>query len=85
MPTTSSNNASGPSSSKKRKSDHSGSNRPAKYSRPIDSYFLRTYPVSSNSKESGSQSVPLNDAQKRVLEMVVDEGKNVFFTGAAGT
>jgi hypothetical protein len=29
--------------------------------------------------------VPLNDEQKRVLEMVVDEGKNVFFTGAAGT
>lgn len=28
--------------------------------------------------------MPLNDEQKRVLEMVVDEGKNVFFTGAAG-
>jgi hypothetical protein len=29
--------------------------------------------------------MPLNDEQRRVMEMVVDEGKNVFFTGAAGT
>lgn len=84
MPTSSPDDASTPSSSKKRKSDGSDSERPAKQSRKISSYFSQLYPVSSNSKESESQPVPLNDEQKRVLEMVVDEGKNVFFTGAAG-
>ena len=29
--------------------------------------------------------VVLSDEQVRVLRMVVDEGKNVFFTGSAGT
>ncbi len=29
--------------------------------------------------------VVLSDEQVRVLKMVVDEGKNVFFTGSAGT
>ena len=85
MPTKSPGNASKPSSSKKRKSDDCDSERPAKQSKKIDSYFSQLYPVSSNSKESESQPVPLNDEQKRVLEMVVEEGKNVFFTGAAGT
>jgi hypothetical protein len=85
MPTTALGNASKPSSSKKRKSDGGDSDKPAKQSKKIDSYFSQLYPVSSNPKESESQPVPLNDEQKRVLEMVVDEGKNVFFTGAAGT
>jgi len=86
MPTKSPGSASKPSSSsKKRKSGGDDSERPAKQSKKIDSYFAQLYPVSSNSKESESQPVPLNDEQKRVLEMVVDEGKNVFFTGAAGT
>jgi hypothetical protein len=87
MPTTTRAKASDgqkPSSSKKRKSDGNESDRPAKKSKRIDSYFAQLYPVSSNPKESESQPVPLNDEQKRVLEMVVDEGKNVFFTGAAG-
>lgn len=78
-------NASKPSSSKKRKSEEGDSGRPTKQPKKIDTYFSQLYPVSSNPKESESQPVPLNDEQKRVLEMVVDEGKSVFFTGAAGT
>jgi len=85
MPVTSRANASKPSSSRKRKSDETDLDRPTKQSKKISDYFSQLYPVSSNSKESESQPVPLNDEQKRVLEMVVDEGKNVFFTGAAGT
>jgi len=85
MPATPRANASKPSSSRKRKSDEIDSDRPTKQPKKIDNYFSQLYPVSSNSKESESQPVPLNDEQKRVLEMVVDEGKNVFFTGAAGT
>lgn len=30
------------------------------------------------------QRLTLSDEQKRVLQMVVEEGKNVFFTGSAG-
>lgn len=74
-----------PSSSRKRKSEECDSGRPTKQSKKIDNYFSQLYPVSSNPKESESQPVPLNDEQKRVLEMVVGQGKNVFFTGAAGT
>ena len=85
MSTTPRSSASTPSSSKKRKSVESNSDRPAKQSKKIDSYFPRLYPVSSNPEDNGTQGVPLNDDQKRVLEMVVNEGKNVFFTGAAGT
>jgi len=85
MSTTSQTDASTPSSSRKRKSDGSDSDRPVKQSKKISHYFSPLYPVSSNSKEGESQPVPLNEEQKRVLEMVVDEGKNVFFTGAAGT
>ena len=84
MPTASPGDALTPSSSGKRKLDSRDSDRPRKQPKKIDSYFEQLYPVSSNSKESESQPVPLNDEQKRVLEMVVDEGKNVFFTGAAG-
>jgi hypothetical protein len=78
------NKVSRSSTSKKRKPDVGNSNRPAKQSK-INSYFSPLHPISSNSKENKSQPVPLNDEQKRVLEMVVEEGKNVFFTGAAGT
>ena len=84
MPTTLRANTSKPSSSTKRKSNASDSDRPAKRSNKITTYFPQLYPISSNPKEKESQPVPLNDEQKRVLEMVVDEGKNVFFTGAAG-
>lgn len=85
MPTTPQENASKPSSSKKRKLDTNDSDRPAKQSKKISSYFSPLYPVSSNPKEGDNQPMPLNDEQKRVMEMVVEEGKNVFFTGAAGT
>jgi hypothetical protein len=85
MPTTPQGNASKPSSSKKRKSDASDSDRLSKRPRKISSYFSPLYPVSSNPKEKENGPVPLNDEQRRVMEMVVDEGKNVFFTGAAGT
>ena len=84
MPATPQASASKPSSSRKRKSDGNDSDRPTKQSKKIDNYFSQLFPVSSNSKQSESQPVPLNDEQKRVLEMVVDEGRNVFFTGAAG-
>jgi len=83
MRTTSQNNASTTSSSNKRNSDANNSDRPAKQSK-ISHYFPPLYPVSSNSNEGESQPVPLNDEQKMVLKMVVDEEKNVFFTGAAG-
>jgi hypothetical protein len=85
MPTMPTGNVSKPSSSKKRKSDASDSYRPIKQSKKISAYFAPVIPVSSNLKESGSQFAPLNDEQRRVLEMVVEEGNNVFFTGAAGT
>jgi len=41
-------------------------------------------PVTWDSGECESREAPLNDEQRRVLEMVVDQGKNIFFTGAAG-
>jgi hypothetical protein len=84
MPTTPPTNASAPSSSKKRKSVEGNYGKPAKQLK-IDNYFSQLYPVSSGPKDCGTQGVPLNDGQKRVLDMVVDEGKSVFFTGAAGT
>ena len=81
-------NALKPSSSKKQKMDHGDSSRPAKQSRRINSYFLTQYPtqypISLNTKDSTGHSASLNDEQKRVLEMVADEGQNVFFTGAVG-
>ena len=70
--------------SKKRKSDASGSRKPTKQSKKINDYFLPLDPVSTSSKEAKSQGVPLNEEQRTVLEMTVDEGKSVFFTGAAG-
>jgi len=59
------------------------------YSNPLkqtklESFFSSICPVSWDSEEAGSQSVPLNKEQRTVLEMAVNEGKNVFFTGAAG-
>lgn len=38
--------------------------------------------LSGNSKEKNL--VTLNEEQRKVLRLVVDEGKNVFFTGSAG-
>ena len=53
----------------------------------LDAYFHPQTACSSTSTSNSSTigSVILNPEQTRVLEMVVDEGKNVFFTGAAGT
>lgn len=72
------------SSSKKRKLQVGGSDRPTKQSKKITSYFQPLYRVPSGLKEDESEPVPLNGEQRKVLEMVVDEGKNIFFTGAAG-
>ena len=55
-----------------------------KQSRKISSYFLPLHHAPSRLEENENQPVPLNGEQRKVLEMVVDEGKNVFFTGAAG-
>ena len=71
-----------PSSSKKRVLV-GGYSKPMKQAK-IESYFSSLCPVSWDSEETGSQTGPLSDEQKKVLKMVVDEGKNVFFTGAAG-
>ncbi|CCL99381.1 uncharacterized protein FIBRA_01399 [Fibroporia radiculosa] len=40
--------------------------------------------TSSDHKES-RETVILNEEQKKVMKMVVEEGKSIFFTGAAGT
>ncbi|TBU30429.1 hypothetical protein BD311DRAFT_226934 [Dichomitus squalens] len=55
--------------------------------RTLDSFFTPQVSISSPTKqEKGScEIVALNTEQRRVLQMVVDEGKNVFFTGAAGS
>jgi len=55
-----------------------------KQSKKINDYFSPLHPVSSSLKEAECQSVSLGTEQKKVLEMVVDKRKNVFFTGAAG-
>ncbi|KAH9834817.1 PIF1-like helicase-domain-containing protein [Rhodofomes roseus] len=58
----------------------------------LDRFFSPQVPVSSSTKgdsntgtTSSRDTVALNDEQRKILQMVVDEGKNVFFTGAAGT
>ena len=52
----------------------------------LDSFFTPQVTMASpNKQEKGSYEVlALNAEQQRVLQMVVHEGKNVFFTGAAG-
>lgn len=49
----------------------------------------RASPAASVSSEAGGKKgvnkIFLSQEQRRVLQMVVDEGKNVFFTGSAGT
>ena len=56
---------------------------PAKIaSRPLESYFAPRVAIPyGNQKET--QLVTLNEEQRTVLRMVVNEGKNVFFTGSA--
>lgn len=60
--------------------------RPSKLPRKtLDSFFTPLVPLSSHVDAKESQPVQLNDAQHQVLRMVAEEGKNVFFTGSAGT
>ena len=53
----------------------------------LDAFFAPQVTVKSPTKDSKgfTEVVALNTEQRRVLQMVVDEGKNVFFTGPAGT
>lgn len=52
----------------------------------LDTFFAPQVPVSATpDEETGKiEHVSLNEEQIRVLKMVVDEEKNVFFTGSAG-
>lgn len=69
---------------KKRKSDAGPKPGPSKVSRQtLDSFFAPRISVSSGNKKEVNL-VTLNEEQRRVLRMVVEEGKNVFFTGSAG-
>ena len=84
------------STNKKRKSTggiDEGKTKPAKQPRKtLDAFFNPQVQVTSLSGAStgeGEQKlivghVELNEEQRRVLTMVVDEEKSVFFTGAAG-
>ncbi|KAF9068708.1 PIF1-like helicase-domain-containing protein [Rhodocollybia butyracea] len=53
----------------------------------IDSFFSPNVPLPMKSSDDPTQPshAALNPEQTRVLRMAIDEGKSVFFTGAAGT
>ncbi|OBZ77024.1 ATP-dependent DNA helicase pfh1 [Grifola frondosa] len=58
----------------------------SKRRKTLDAFFSPQVSAScSKDEKSGSATIALNAEQKKVLHMVVEEGKNVFFTGAAGT
>ena len=65
------------------KGDSEASNKRRK---TLDAFFApQVSTLSSLKKDAGPvERVALNTEQIRVLQMVVEEGKNVFFTGAAG-
>lgn len=75
---------------KKRKStgdiDEGRSKQAKQPRRTLDTFFAPQVPATScPDEETGKiEHVALNDEQIRVLKMVVDEEKNVFFTGSAG-
>lgn len=50
----------------------------------LDAFFSPVATKSLTNDKGAKDTVTLNDEQKEVLRMVVDEGKSVFFTGAAG-
>lgn len=52
----------------------------------LDTFFSPQVPLAKKSTDdpAGPSHVALNPEQTRVLRMVIDEGKSVFFTGAAG-
>ena len=56
--------------------------------RTLDTFFspqvTARVPEKNDTTKGTKELVTLNEEQIRVLQMVVDEGKNVFFTGAAG-
>jgi hypothetical protein len=78
----------------KRKSTTLEDTRSAKQPKlTIDSFFTPKVTVQLGSGLDGVAGgveekvfdVVLSDEQMRILKMVVNEGKNVFFTGSAGT
>lgn len=75
---------------KKRKStgdiDEGRAKAPKQPRRTLETFFSPQVPASSTPDEvTGKiEHVSLNDEQIRVLKMVVQEEKNVFFTGSAG-
>ena len=77
-------------SRKKRKStDDADETRAAKQPRKsLDAYFspqvLASGVPGANEEDGERKHVTLNEQQIAVLKMVVEEEKNVFFTGAAG-
>ncbi|KAF7330814.1 ATP-dependent DNA helicase PIF1 [Mycena venus] len=75
------------STSKKRKFEGNASKRPTKQPRrTIDSFFSpQVLAPASSSNDNDRKMVSLNAEQNAILRQVVDEGKNVFFTGSAGT
>ncbi|KAJ3818515.1 PIF1-like helicase-domain-containing protein [Lentinula raphanica] len=76
-------------SSLKRKATHNLDSTPVtkKSKGTLDSFFSPQVPILKRSSDNSTDPshVALNAEQTRVLRMVVEEGKNVFFTGAAGT
>ncbi|KAI0649793.1 hypothetical protein C8Q79DRAFT_348391 [Trametes meyenii] len=63
------------------------SERTDKRRRTLDTFFLPQVAVKSTverGENATCEHVSLNQEQVRVLQMVVQEEKNVFFTGAAG-
>ncbi|KAJ3554091.1 hypothetical protein NM688_g3284 [Phlebia brevispora] len=79
------------STTKKRKSTggiDEGKTKPAKQPRRTLDTFFTPQATASNLQLDGTivqENVTLNEEQVKVLRMVVDEEKSVFFTGAAGT
>ncbi|GJE93501.1 ATP-dependent DNA helicase PIF1 [Phanerochaete sordida] len=75
---------------KKRKSTGTADERAAKQPRQtLEAFFTPKVVVACAPKDEPEkvtrERVALNAEQNKVLRMVVDEGKNVFFTGSAGT
>ncbi|KAJ7477183.1 PIF1-like helicase-domain-containing protein [Mycena galericulata] len=76
------------STAKKRKSDSAvTSKRPAKQPRlTLDSFFSpQVLAPASSANDDDRKMVSLNAEQTAILRQVVDEEKNIFFTGSAGT
>lgn len=90
MSTTTKTASTAPKKATKRKSLDSSTtpaNRPKKKPRQtLDSFFSAPLlaVVTTEDGDGAVSRVALSPEQTRVLRMVVDDGKNVFFTGAAG-